>query len=1640
VSGVKEQEQGTTQPLTAALLAAGAVLEPGAKGAGERAVPMTVRAYRHPGLQDRVVMRLVPAELGAAEDAAAGYLGLTRAAKPAVVGLGLRRSLAFPEWILVHHPRDGRLALALGPDLERTAQVAKAKPKAAVEAYERLASQLATAVPHFLPTYFEQAGRVFLALENTVLASKMFMRARVAEAQYGLEIDEDRMEEACLEFALAGALPVKALTDYGKRLAAKLPASEALDRYMRLCMSRTAGGLAPLPAMTTGLRRLAKSAGELDGAAEERLLAELLKLPATMRATADWWMAHRGTLISLARREPAVRRPLLDFVPEHESGITAAMWLDLLIESGAADALHEPGTPDEQRPTDGTAGWFRRFEQLHRRGTSSALARLYPLVERCADRLRAELSPAGAKPLAVPAHDVDLLDLLLALGVPVADPTSKTRLELSEWSKRGSRRDLSSIAADARFTSAFANGADRIDRRTVDALAASAAGRVMLTQWARDVAQQIALAGLPEVRGAIERLSRLSGDAMALAEPEVRAAATGDLSAVLARTLRAGLFDELTWPAWEQAAAQLVAPEIIKDLRFADAWPYLIVAGPTQIRVIDADGTVLTHDLRVQNSPEQIGFHFVDSELFVYWKDGSRVCGYWHGSADQIRAIELPAAHSFRSTRIYDYNEEPHSSLPLPGGGRTAGRRVIHRGDSAVPQSGPLAGDGTSYWARGQYPHDRSWYEFDPVSGRLGRESMPAFFADALRAAPEGSIYHSGMLLPSGPDGGLLGFCVVKLPDGSKRLRTVDGLEVSVPKGVGHDPVGALVMPGDDRPRALVRSGYQVAIVDTDGIVTTNARVDEAAGTFGRTSAALPPLSFWHHMRPRDPRGSAALRRIDDTHAARLLKAGAEQRAADPKQSRLSEIVRELLPDVSDNALIGGICKVLSFAVEEQVRLDKVAARLDDALESARQPPAASASGPSEPVGPEDELLFEPMSVLGADKHYGLTGDGAFRQLRLIGEALQRPFEPGAAGEAPNGLHLNGPGLPQAAVEWWTPMLGACSALAISAVSPTTPPTTAAALRDVLRTYDAAGLAAPADVTPWRRVQLHVEKHLLTSTDGKFRQGSWIGMLPRDDSRLMAFVTNSGLHYDADGVEFTALYHDPSRRFDIPEPYTLRGTEPVGEQRETGWLATFLDEWDKRGPAPWIPEAADMFSELTGTTALEARLILAGLPGVWSDDSTLSTNARVLIKTTAREIAVAKRELRRIEPETFRGVLAALLPADPARLWTVGPDTAAAAEVWNRAIQERTCVPEALVAEASRAVRTSWSAPEALRALVAPARSPELSTDLKWKVIRDRVRPAGSEAAGFEADTLTGTVAMSVWLAHRLPVGDPVRAGLPAALDALRDRLSNPGLMLSLSGYANLPKFRKAAGAPTEVGEGYERYGAVIMATYDDLPLPAVSVAHLDATGDDPYLAVLRSDEQTRFFAGAALRLAHDPAFAALLDDPGDPAAGERAQDGTWYPQDPTRSVPDLVTEVARDRSLSADAAALYLMLLAMPDPTDRATLRWTGWRRARMVAARTELAATDLVVQAERSRTGRSLFLPGTWTLLGTPHLPLEAWKIAMYGGLLTDNAPVLGTVVPTEPAERLYRRAWQRLQDGDVPRFAVLEVGRPGTRRGRA
>ncbi|GGX07241.1 DNA-binding protein [Streptomyces malachitofuscus] len=1673
---------GTTQDGDPAeveeLLRAGAVLPPGTVGGGERAVPMYTRAYRHPGLDGRVVVRLT-AEDGTG-DADTGFLGLVPEGGPVEVGVGQHRALGFPDWVLTRHPSDGHLAMSLVEEMDKVARTVRSRPKRARAAYESIGERLAGSVPHFLPTFYEQAGRVFLAAGERSYASMMFVNARKAETAHGLPFDEARMDAVFLEFALADAVPTKVLSSYAKGLPARVPAATAFRHLRGLFLRLAAHGLPPSSPAAADLRRLAKAVAGRNALAEETAyLREMLALPGTAKAPVGWWKAHRAALKELTRREPTARGALLALLPSGWEQEELGLWIGLLEETGVTAGLCDAALPAEERSPDGTAGWTRRFLALCRTDSRHlAPPELYPLVDRMADVLRTELTASGGT-LRPPVGDIDLLDQLLALRIPVADPEGDARLGLRDWAAREERRDLVALEADARFREAFrrgcpTNGRQGNDGPTLARLAESPGGRPMLAEWVAEVSRRYIssdLGGFTRYDGPFETLGWLPGEILAVAEEEVRQALSIGMAGGLARTLRTGILDELGWPAWDEAIGSAEPAEAARTTYVAEAWPHLIVLRDGHARVIGAEGTVLSHRLRLPDMAEhdRCDARYVDGALLVSWniRSADESYGYWYhpdtgASSPTALDGDVRYSHASRADGKNGANGMPYASIPLPGGGRTAGQGVLRRGDTHVPGRRRVISDGTSYWLWTNNWADRTqsnWRPYDPVSGTEGAPGAPDWLREGLSAAPEGSTLHSGWLLPApaavpgpvcAPVDGLLGWRVITLPDGSQRGEDLGGRTAVVPPRMGGSLAHALVFPGTDRVVSVLRwTGTSVLLLGPDGEAVAQVADGHVAGPFSAGTPLMPPLSHWHLLRPRDPQGSAALRRIGDDTAAALLAAAVEEAPRDTGDEsepgteqgaeRVPALVRTLLPQVGHEALRAGITGVVRFAAEQQRTLDAARARMDAAI---------AGVVPDKPRPKPGDVLLE-AAVNGV----GVTGRGwrptyyrsdhfLYELPCLLGESIRGLPEPVPAGRT----HLDQE--KQRPLEKLDPVaLPTLPAIvALRAASEATVEEHRDALRAFLEEFDAQGLT---DLDPghWRCVRLRLDPSLFEGPDAikgyaeatVLDLGGGAFLLVPD--RPYFFLAEGDVD-EPTGRHYGALFHDPSGRFTAPAPYMVVATRPFVPEptRPAGWAARLRAELAARGPAPWFPAAAEEFARLTGVTPTMARLIVAGMPRI--DDHREPVPAATLktIGVKTADARVAKDELKSVDPRVRQAVVAALLPDDPSRLWTDGPDAARAAAIWNERLGRRAPVPEEVVHDAARTVvPRGWAPVPALYGFVDLRTEPRLTRDLTWTP--GRYRPEAVEGTpGFDGEALKGAVPLAAWLAHRLPAGDPVRAVLPGVLTAIRTRLAHPELLVGLDGTIDAEAYRLAAGDPTETGDGFERYGAVVLGTGSSSPYAALRTALLDPAGNDPYMAALFPGQRPTVVQ-TVLRLLHDRAFAELLADPGNPVEGERDAEGMWWPQDPARSVPDLVMVVAKRYGIGEDAAVLYLMLLAMPDPTDRNTARWTGWGKqrggtARLRAARAELATTDLVIEGSRSKAGRSLFLPGAWTQLTNPHLPLESWKLPLYD-LAEGQDPALGVVVPFRPVADLYRDAWQRIQDGDEPQPTELEVPRPRKRR---
>ncbi|WP_406860779.1 hypothetical protein ABZO31_10105 [Streptomyces sp. HUAS MG47] len=1647
------------------LLRAGAVLPVEAGGDGTDV--LTARSYAHPVLADRPVVRLVPETIAAAEDLALEYLGFTAAHAAERVGRVRRQSLGFPAWALVHDPANGHHALAVVKEMERLTRLVATKPGLAKEGFEEIGVRLDRSVPQFLPTYYEQVARLYLAADAKQQAAVFFGKARAAEQRHALPVDEERVREVFLEFAGAGALTAKSLRDHAKTLASRLPAPEAYANFRALSLERCAAGLAPYAGMLEDLRRLAKAA-KLDARAEEcALLAEVLPTGAMNRAAPGFWKSALPALRDLAAGDPAVRRRLVSLLPAVTGDDTEgfdASWLELLDACGATELLMDGTVP--------AAEWLGAWTEHRRRGWGGRCGRIegeLTLVERLAPRLVADGTPVrlisgrGRRG----GVDLDLLDLCLALGVPVAPPEGDTgRFGLDSWMRdeRPGRRDMVALTADERFGPQL--------RAAVESVAGTSGGsarllevvehpalRGVLAGWVADRADDLERPiGLPQVNEQLTRLSRFSSPEVLAAAPEAvdRITAYSPATA-LERTLRAGVLDELGWPALEEGLASLgdVDPKAPggrrshgeRWYRLADSYPALVVrlgmeavlVGPEEV----LERRTLSLPVPPQNRWDEPTIRHVAGQWLVASGHGDARRAVWSGRPADL----FKPAGELRDG--WDHGHLP--SLELPDGSRCYGGRPVRTGDTSFAgEHRAVASDGISVWVL----HENAWWEYDPAAARRGRAAAPGFFDAALEgAAGRQLMARACRLLPAAPGmesspfgskDGLVGWWVRQDPkSGTMAACSVDGTTgPAVPVVDGADlryvthgvPLPPLRLPGGAvlHPRESVRFDRFVELYDADGVLLSKHDLGDRGGRYAAGTALVPPLAYWHALRPRDEAGSARLRAVTAADARALLDAVAEGAAP-------GDAVARVLPELTHPGLVAGVAGIVEFAAKCVERLAKLAEKAAGGRGPAREKQKVRARTRHA----LDGRLMSALTGLDEGLHtnawlpHGQDADATVANVLRLAEVLHTEAETEAAtSSASDGTFASASGgvVRETRVPWHSFLGVGVASLLVRALSPLTGEQDREALAEFAATLlevTADGDAVLAD--PRGRLRI-VELRSPWDPQNFTGDQEHLGEVHRDGRRTVLLIERRRL---ADGFAWwTGVEYDPERRFGAWEGFVETESRVLGaadDPLRAPALRETLRLLHERGPAPYRPERTVEFAEAAGVSQPGAALVLLGLPGLvgWGREGLLPTGilatmgAKVAEAEAARELV---KELPVAQRREYTGLLLPLAAEDAEAVWEHGYDVTAAVARWVAVRGVRRVPPPELMARANAELAPSKMA----EAAVNPEAQPELTGRTTQRMVEQAMQPAEPEKLLNGMQLYTYVKALT-WLAYRLPFGDPLRAVLPVTLRMLRERLSDPTLLLDLQlnwadgGRSAAARLREHRGLPAQGGTDANGVieiaeGLVLSPMEYHGASERVWVRPAVFAGGDPALhptmklleAVCRSSGRLE-----ALKSVFGTEFETLVTADGPAGAA----------QHPVHSVPELVAEAAGRFGLSEDAAALYLMVLALPDPTDRRQAEWTGWKPARLKKARAELAATELVVEAKRARAGRSLFLPGGWQEAKAPQLPMETWKLSLLPG------DAYAFIVPDRPVAALFAAAWQRVVDGDVPGYVEFE-GRGGRR----
>lgn len=313
-------------------------------------------------------------------------------------------------------------------------------------------------------------------------------------------------------------------------------------------------------------------------------------------------------------------------------------------------------------------------------------------------------------------------------------------------------------------------------------------------------------------------------------------------------------------------------------------------------------------------------------------------------------------------------------------------------------------------------------------------------------------------------------------------------------------------------------------------------------------------------------------------------------------------------------------------------------------------------------------------------------------------------------------------------------------------------------------------------------------------------------------------------------------------------------------------------------------------------------------------------------------------------------------------------------------------------------------------------------------------RPLDARANPFKRVALTPEIAWKLaslvsWLFVRQPVGCPVRAGLPAVVDRLREVVGDKrNVWILESKYWDEEK-------PTKRRQRHEAMAALVGGK--PIEPPAKKGEWLDGRDDGVLILAPCAPEATSdaasvygAFYTAKLDARTEPridaymraisgwdnfevlATARHIRSDGFGALGERVATtplaDSQYEANPAVSAPQLTRRVAGEQRLSVEAAVLLLQTLALPEPTKANVQRWNGWTAEQYEAAARELVKAKVVVSATVAGAGRKIFAPGDVVKQTKLNLPLERSKLAwMRHGRFIKH--VIG-----EPCHTLFARAY--------------------------
>ncbi|GAA3972186.1 hypothetical protein GCM10023085_63120 [Actinomadura viridis] len=582
--GVLRPSRGRT-PSREVLSRAGAVL-PGPPASADEDV-MVAASFTHPAL-DEPVVSLVRRAAVAAERASMALQGLV-AAGESTLGAVHAGPLGFVAAALNRYPAHRNRIVALQPVLHAARKTAAGKPGLARNTLQAPADDLAAHAPELLPLFFEECARMMAAAGSTKYAAAYFEKARAAESDHALPVDEAELVAAYVA-AGSGAVGSATLKRHADRLAKRHSPDDACRWQRRLLTEWCEAGEDDALILAAGWARAARAAkwkpGEraapAERAADERAVRALLGHGCLRTAPAAIWTFIRPLLFRMARGDAGVRDRLVESLPEPaDDGPEAkAAAVSVLIANLDGAGAKAPFTSGTRLSGTRVRDWVGRFMNLYA-GLALPVTGLADLLRDAGARLTAEgLTCDGHTALLGPDDNsvsfymgelleehtdyrFPLLELALRCGLPLAPPRNLHTFKLHHWLETAERPDLTATAADPHWgpllrgavignvTVPLSLGPPahelQIRPATVKNLVEAPGTREIVADILAGHAERVPGQGLPDVHAALCDVERFTVAGVPEAAREsVRAiVAEADPVRPLAATLRGGVLNEL---------------------------------------------------------------------------------------------------------------------------------------------------------------------------------------------------------------------------------------------------------------------------------------------------------------------------------------------------------------------------------------------------------------------------------------------------------------------------------------------------------------------------------------------------------------------------------------------------------------------------------------------------------------------------------------------------------------------------------------------------------------------------------------------------------------------------------------------------------------------------------------------------------------------------------------------------------------------------------------------------------------------------------------------------------------------------------------------------------------------------------------